>query len=119
MPARFVILQHDAPAGEHWDLMLERGETLLTWRLEREPFATPGRPIPARRIFSHPRAFLDYEGPLRGEQGRVRRVETGTVTFEEFTECRCIVLLRGVRLNGRFSLTGERDAWVFKRREVS
>ena len=37
MPTRFAILHHEVAGGEHWDLMLERKDVLLTWQLEREP----------------------------------------------------------------------------------
>ena len=118
MPARFVILHHEAPDGEHWDLMLERGEILLTWRLEHQPFDESKLPIPARRIFDHRKAFLDYEGPLRGDRGRVRRVDAGSVRFEQFTDSQCVIVLQGGRLNGRFTLIAEGDAWTFARLET-
>ena len=39
---RFVILRHEPPVEGggrplHWDLMLEAGDRLLTWALDREP----------------------------------------------------------------------------------
>ena len=33
MTSRFVILHHRLAGGEHWDLMLEHGESLATWQL--------------------------------------------------------------------------------------
>src|SRR5205807_395991 len=43
---RFVILEHDHPEL-HWDLMLEAGPVLRTWRLAAPP--QPGRAVAARR----------------------------------------------------------------------
>ncbi len=82
MPSRFVILHHQVADGEHWDLMLERGDVLLTWQLAREPVDRSSLPIPAKRLADHRKGFLDYEGPVSGDRGHVRRVDTGTVDFE-------------------------------------
>ena len=79
MPLRFVILHHTVHGGEHWDLMLEQGNTLLTWQLLREPFELASLPIPARRIGDHRKAYLDYEGSLSRNRGDVRRVGEGRV----------------------------------------
>ncbi len=113
MSTRFVILHHQAPGGEHWDLMLEHGDRLLTWQLRSEPVARTSLPMTARRIGDHRKAYLDYEGPISGDRGYVRRVDAGTTEFEEVTPDRYVVLLRGQRLSGRFTLTARGDEWVF------
>ncbi len=132
MPTQYVILHHKMDGGEHWDLMLERGEVLLTWQLLREPVApvssrcdsqaeNPSHtrshlPIPARRIGDHRKAYLDYEGPISGGRGHVRRVDAGTVEFEQLTASRCVVDLHGDRLRGRYSLVrrgNDDNDWVF------
>jgi hypothetical protein len=71
---RFVILEHDHPEL-HWDLMLEDGATLRTWRLARPP--EPGVMVSAMRIGDHRLAYLDYEGPVSGGRGTVQRWDTG------------------------------------------
>jgi predicted ABC-type ATPase len=73
---RFVILEHDHP-HLHWDLMLEAGDVLCTWRLERPPRGAP-ETIPAERISDHRLAYLDYEGPVSGGRGLVKRWDWGT-----------------------------------------
>ncbi len=114
MSTRFVILHHELGGGEHWDLMLEHGDTLLTWQLFREPLGRPSLPIPARRIGGHRKAYLDYEGPVSGDRGHVRRVDTGTVEIKELTATQCVIDLDGKRLSGRFRLTCENhDQWTF------
>ena len=114
MSLRFVILHHRVTGGEHWDLMLEQGEVLLTWQLEREPVDRASLPIPARRIGDHRKAYLDYQGPLGGGRGDVDRVDEGQVAFEETTEARYVMRLTGRRLTGRFALAVEGDAWVLQ-----
>src|SRR5262245_61263436 len=77
MPA-FVILEHDHPML-HWDLMLDMGEVLRTWRLACLP-AVPAD-IPAESLPDHRREYLMYEGPVSNNRGRVRRVVAGNWTL--------------------------------------
>ena len=112
MPTRFVILHHRVADGEHWDLMLEHGGVLLTWQLQREPVDRSSLPIPARRIGDHRRAYLEYEGPLSGDRGHVRRVEAGSVEFRDTSPDRYVVQLRSRRLSGLFTLAAVGDGWV-------
>ena len=62
---RFVILEHDHPVL-HWDLMLEAGDVLQTWRLANPP--TPGCAIDATALPDHRLTYLDYEGPVSGNR---------------------------------------------------
>lgn len=112
MPSRFVILHHRHADGEHWDLMVEQGDVLLTWRLGREPVGRSSLPIPAKRIADHRKAYLDYEGPVSGDRGYVRRVDAGTVEFQESTSDCFILSMAGTRLSGRFTLLVSGDDWV-------
>jgi hypothetical protein len=70
---RFVVLTHDHPVL-HWDFMLEMGETLRVWRLSVPPsmLQADATPVP-----DHRRAYLDYEGPVSGNRGRVTRWDSG------------------------------------------
>ena len=72
---RFVILEHDHP-HLHWDLMLEAGAVLRTWRLALPPRA--GQDVPAEPLGDHRPLYLDYEGPVSGGRGQVRRWDWGT-----------------------------------------
>ena len=75
---RFVLLEHDHPVL-HWDLMLECGHALRTWRLDRIP--TVAATIPAEPLPDHRLAYLDYEGPVSGDRGSVKRVDAGEFTL--------------------------------------
>jgi len=105
MPDRFVILHHRQDPGEHWDLMLEKGEVLWTWRLARDPLDLQNYPIPAERIDDHRKAYLTYEGPISGGRGMVRRVEEGTYSCEAEGVDDLSFRLTGPSLNGRFQIT--------------
>lgn len=112
MPSRFVILHHQVANGEHWDLCLEQGDTLLTWQLQQEPVSRSSLPIPAKRIADHRKAYLDYEGPVSRDRGCVRRVDAGTVELEESTSDCFILVMAGTRLSGRFTLSAHGSDWV-------
>lgn len=113
MLTRYVILHHQLAGSEHWDLMLERGDALLTWQLAAEPNSSGSLPIGAQRIGDHRKAYLDYEGPVSGNRGTVRRVDAGTVTFEKLTGEECAFSLEAGRLQGRFRLVRGSDGWAF------
>ena len=98
---RYVILEHDHPVL-HWDLMLEAGAGLRTWRLAEPP--RPGRAAAATAIGEHRRAYLDYEGPVSGGRGRVTRWDAGTFSGEAGGADRVVVTLEGERVRGVLEL---------------
>ncbi len=100
--ARYVILEHDHPE-RHWDLMLEEGGSLRTWRLSAAP--EPGRRVTAEASFPHRPSYLDYEGAVSGGRGRVVRWDRGEFAWEVDEERRVVVRLKGGRLDGRLTLT--------------
>ena len=80
-PLRYVVLRHDGVADPHFDLMLEisPGAPLATWRLTEWPVKAATR---LEKLPDHRQVYLEYEGPLSGDRGRVHRVEAGTYTSE-------------------------------------
>jgi hypothetical protein len=93
---RFVILEHDWPEL-HWDFMLESGEVLRTWRLATPPQS--GQSVTATASFDHRREYLDYEGPVSGNRGRVTRWDAGTFTWLADEPSRVEVRVEGRRLS--------------------
>ena len=49
MSSRFVVQEHTTPDGVHWDLMLEKGDVLTTFRLEQPPQAASNGAVRAVR----------------------------------------------------------------------
>ena len=94
---RFVILEHDWPA-QHWDFLLETGPVLRAWRLLAEPES--GKEVPAEPNGDHRLLYLDYEGPLSGNRGRVRRWDAGTFEWVADGPERIEVVLHGAKLVG-------------------
>jgi hypothetical protein len=106
---RFVILEHDHP-HQHWDLMLEAGEVLRTWRLSALP--CPGPSFAVEPSFDHRRAYLEYEGPISGDRGCVIRRESGTFASEVEENGLLVLHLDGERLRGSLRLErGENGTW--------
>jgi hypothetical protein len=120
MPTRFVILHHRQGDGEHWDLMIERGDVLETWQLARNPL-TPGPwPIPARRIGDHRKAYLEYEGPVSRNRGHVSRIDAGFVNRIDRTPTCYALQFTGAKLSGEFTLADTPDGqWTLDRRQGS
>jgi len=107
---RYVILLHETPVdyerGTHFDLMLESGEGLLTWSLDQLPSA--GTMAIAERLADHRLTYLDYEGPLSGDRGNVRRVDGGEMEWIEQHPIRFEAVVKGGKLLGRLVI--EQDA---------
>ncbi len=111
---RFTISHHtEAKDGDHYDLMLERGEVLATWRLEHTVFQ---KPQPAVRIGDHRKDYLDYEGEVSDGRGRVTLWDTGDYTVEEWSGTLVRIALRGKRFKVRLRLalprTGTPQRWT-------
>jgi hypothetical protein len=100
--SRYVILEHDHPTL-HWDLMLETGEVLRTWRLAATP--EPAAAIKATYLAEHRRIYLDYEGPVSGDRGRVKRWDSGNFTWLQQTDNLLRFRLEGNRAAGIAELT--------------
>jgi hypothetical protein len=87
---RFVVHEHDHPTL-HWDLMLDVGESLRSWRLGAIP--EPGVTTTCVSTPDHRRAYLDYEGPVSGNRGSVKRVLSGDYSIVEETAMRLHIVL--------------------------
>ncbi len=112
-PRKFVIQEHATADSAHWDLMLESGNTLLTWRLDKNP-AEINSPSEALKIFDHPLKFLTYEGPVNKGKGQVQIADAGTYEVIHENDERIELDLHGQILKGKFTLTHiEEDKWRF------
>lgn len=96
---QFVILEH-CWNGVHFDLMLEvePEAPLRTWALDAMP--EPGRLRTARGLPDHRRVYLEYEGPVSGDRGTVRRIDRGTYRVVAWSDDRILLELEGSVLAG-------------------
>jgi hypothetical protein len=114
---RFVLLEHRWN-GIHYDFMLEVDGRLRTWSLGARISA--GGVIGARALPDHRLAYLDYEGPISGDRGAVRRLDRGTYRTIAWEDGRIEVNLDGDQLKGTLCLTRdeyggpEREGWSLR-----
>lgn len=100
---RFTISFHSGSKdGDHYDLMLEHGDGLKTWRLVNTAFQIFQV---ARQIKDHRKSYLDYEGEISGDRGRVKIWDTGTYSVDEWKDERIQVALVGKTLRTRLVFT--------------
>jgi len=100
---KFTISHHTGSKdGDHYDLMLEHGEGLRTWRLVNTAFQVFQV---ARQIKDHRKSYLDYEGEITGDRGRVKIWDTGTYTIDDWRDDRIQVALVGRSLKTRLIMT--------------
>jgi len=110
-PRRTVVLEHVLPGGRHFDWLLEDAALPLgrgrVWAfrsaLPPAAWAEAGawRLIP---LPPHRRLYLDYQGPVRGGRGCVRRVDAGEFEPDLWTADRLVTTLRLAGFTGGVEL---------------
>lgn len=101
----------------HYDVMFEWHGTLRTWAVETEP--RPGIELRARALPDHRLAYLDYEGPISGDRGHVRRVDRGTYEPIHWLPDRVDAVLAGSVFRGLTSIRQMSDQdWLLRLRKV-
>jgi hypothetical protein len=112
----FVIQEHTTPADVHWDLMLQFGDVLWTWRLGIGPGKIQDTPVPAEKIADHPMRFLSYEGPVQNHTGSVYIADSGSFSIFSQTEREISFETAGRILKGSFMLTVQKNnLWLLSR----
>ena len=112
---RFALLTHDHPFV-HWDLLIEAGENARTWRLFESParwLSAPAIEVAAESIAAHRLMYLDYEGSVSRERGRVARWDHGLAEWISESESSVRLRLNGEQLVGELTLDREalRPLW--------
>lgn len=98
---RFVFLEHDYPTL-HWDILLQQGNRLLGWRGDNHGhFLNGGHVV---QTSDHRLIYLDYEGPLTGQRGKVQRVDGGRLIWRHCGEDEFIAEVQGERWHGVLEL---------------
>jgi hypothetical protein len=111
---RFVIQKHTQEGQTHWDLMIEAGEKLKTWRLENPPEKLATGKTKATPIFDHDKKFLTYQGPVNNGKGMVEIVDEGTCTIESTNEIELKINFDGKKLKNNFRLVQKENNWFFE-----
>jgi hypothetical protein len=96
---RYVVLHHTGVLPEHFDLLVQpetadsRG-LLPTWRIEAEPGEWSEATMAVRQADHRP-MYMEYEGAISGNRGRVERVAAGVAEIRECAGEYCRLELRG------------------------
>lgn len=114
---RFTISRHEgSKEGDHFDLMLEHGDALKTWRLENTSFQFPQA---AKQVKDHRKMYLDYEGEVSGGRGTVKIWDTGAYLVDRWEDLHIRIALVGRQLRTRLRLDrtdgggeGKEPAWT-------
>jgi len=102
--------------------MLEADGVLRTWALAKLPrdwaalatgaiAASDDNLVAAEALGDHRLAYLDYEGPLTGDRGTVRRLDCGDLNFVENAADVCIAELAGCMIRGTIELRRSNGNW--------
>ena len=126
---RFVLLRHECPPEfekpSHWDFMLESDGVLRTWELRQLPQTwarvwgenCTDKAVPLVQLADHRLAYLDFEGPLSGDRGRVARWDYGTYQVFDASTHRLEIRLAGQRLTGVVCLMRDDEGWLLNPRD--
>jgi hypothetical protein len=105
MPRFTLSLHAGGKEEDHYDLFLEHGDALKTWRLRNAVFSPPQACVLAK---DHRKTYLDFEGEVSGKRGHVAVWDTGTYVADVWSDDLIQVALQGRKFRGRLRL--ERDA---------
>ena len=80
---RFVLLCHNTTGNQfHWDFLFEGPDGCKTFSASQESVEEVQRTgilqCAVTPLADHRLAYLDYEGPVSGDRGSVRRLDFGT-----------------------------------------
>lgn len=109
--ARYAILSHDFPYP-HWDLFLEVGPVLSSWRLAERPDRCDS--VPAERAPDHRLEYLEYEGPISNERGSVVRWDRGHYTTRSRSSDRWLLRFEGEQMRGVWCLSRLPDSELWQ-----
>jgi len=102
---KFVIQNHTT-GNEHYDLMIEISDTLLTWQIPFMDFKyfLDSSEISAPRIQDHRKKYLSYEGPISCDRGRVDIFDSGDYNGRINSPDSFSIKIKGHKLKGTLSI---------------
>lgn len=100
---KYVIQKHshrDNPV--HWDLMIQSGDKLLTWRIDLSPSELrEDVAVKAVVIADHELRFLDYQGAVNNGLGSVEIADKGECKILRQDQSQIEVMFSGKVLSGK------------------
>lgn len=114
LPLRFAVLWHSFPQP-HWDWMFEKDGELATFRSAPNCLEVLRGGITQvwTQLPGHRKHYLDYEGPVSGNRGEVKRIMGGTCRWLEEADQVIRLELSSPDFSGYLSLlsTTHPDQW--------
>jgi hypothetical protein len=101
---RFVVLRHTNRRGVHFDLLIEDGDHLATWRCPQSPESSGAKGLVCDKLGDHRKRYLDYEGPISRDRGEVMRHDEGSCEVRRSGEEHWEVVFHGRHLKGPHGL---------------
>jgi len=103
---RFVLLCHNITENQfHWDFLFEGPDACKTFSASSESVEKVQRTgfleCVVKRLVDHRLTCLDYEGPVSGKRGFVKRLDFGT--YQTITE---MIHFQGQLCKGTIDLRG-------------
>lgn len=100
--------------------MLSLGESLATWQFADGPQAArPDQATTCRRLADHRLEYLQYEGPVSGNRGSVKRIDDGKFKTVSREDDIWVFDAAGRLMAGRYELAraaaGQPDEWIFRK----
>jgi hypothetical protein len=113
---QFVLQRHTREnESVHWDLMLDNGNELETYRIDTQPENLRGKSIQIVKIFNHDRKFLTYQGSVNKGKGRVEIADRGEFSLLKEKSGIQEIQLHGQILNCKLTLSCiESNKWLAK-----
>ena len=109
----FVVQRHTKQGRVHFDVMVQRGESLATWSFPELPWQEE---VAGKRNFDHRLKYLTFEGELGGIRGATTIVDRGTCEILEWDDKHLEVVFKGSLLAGRYMLVrGSAQTWTLSR----
>jgi bifunctional non-homologous end joining protein LigD len=94
---RFTISQHTIGNSPHYDFMLEDIEKLKVWKVNSIDFSQSRSAVAS---FDHRKIYLDFEGELTNNRGRIKIWDSGLYKVVSWQENEKIVDLQGKKILG-------------------
>jgi bifunctional non-homologous end joining protein LigD len=124
MDPRFVIHEHHA-SHLHYDFRLELDGVLRSWAVPKGPSMNPSERRLAVQVEDHRLEYIDFEGIIpRGQYGAGAVViwDQGTYSLLEKKPDKIVLLLKGERLKGGFTLVllrgrGKGNEWLLMKKK--
>ena len=117
MQSLFVIQLHQTQNGNHFDLMLEQGQSLLTFQMPL-PLCDfqAGQELSVTRLPDHRKLYLTYEGEISDGRGQVHIVDRGRYQMAEKNANFWVIIFSGQQAQGVFCIRDPSGPYSYIRR---